>query len=106
MALAQISGTPSSVRARTVSTLASMSVPMRDDRPARIVHAELAQRLLVGGVGLHHVGEPVGQLWHDLRVVVDAEHLVAEPDQRVGDLAAEPAQADHDDAVVLGVLSC
>ena len=34
-----------------------------------------------------------------LGVLVDAEHVVAQADQRLGDRAAEPAKADHHDAV-------
>ena len=76
--LAQISGTPISVSASTVSTLASMSVPMPTTARAKSCDAELAQRVRVGGVGLDHVGEPVRPVLHDLLVLVDAEHLVAQ----------------------------
>jgi len=58
---------------------------------------ELAKRLAVGGVGLHHVGEPVGPPLHDLGVLVDAEHVVAQSQHRIGDLPAEPAEPDHRD---------
>ena len=39
-----------------------------------------------------------------LAFVVDAEHLVTEAEQRLGDLPAEPAQPDHHDVVAGGVL--
>ena len=38
----------------------------------------------------------------DKGVLVDAEHVVPEPGERFGDRAAEPAEADHDNAVAAG----
>ena len=54
----------------------------------------------VGGVGVHHVRQPVGPLGHPRLVVVDGQHLVPEPDQRLGDGAAEAAEPDDEHGVV------
>ena len=76
-----------------------------DHGPLEGVHAQLAQRVLVGAVGLHDMGQPIGVVLHDLHALVDAEDLVAQLGQRLGERAAEPAQADHHDAVGIFVES-
>ena len=69
------------------------------------MHAELAHRLLVGGVGLHDVGQPAGQRLDGAGVGVDAEHLGAPGHQLQGEGLAESAEADHGDgALGAGVL--
>ena len=57
IALAQMSGISRSTSSEVVRMLASRSVPMRDDGAVEVGHAELAQRLDVGGVGGDDVGE-------------------------------------------------
>ena len=73
------------------------------DGVPELVHAEPAQGVAVRGVRLDDMGEPVRPGLHQLGVLVDAEHVVPEPDQRFGDGAAEAAEADDDDAVAAGV---
>ena len=70
-----------STSARTVRTLASMSVPMATTARSKSPDAELAQGLVVGAVGAHHVGELVSPSLDQSLVRVDGEDLVAEPDQ-------------------------
>ena len=48
-----------------------------DDGAAEVRHTELAERILVGGIGLHHVGQVVSELLHGDAVVVDRQDLVA-----------------------------
>ena len=71
------------------------------DRDHGMVHvgdAELAQRRLVGGVGLHDVGQLARRDLDQVLVGVDPQHLVAERSAaRVGERPAEAAQADHHD---------
>ena len=69
-----------------------------DHGSPEIVDAELAQRIAVGRVGLHDVGELVRPALHQVGVLVDGEHLVPQTDERGSDCAAEPAEADDDDA--------
>ncbi len=67
----------------------------------RVADAELTQRRLAGGVGLHDVREVPRVLLHTMLVGIDAEHLMAHLDQGVGQRRPEPAEADdHDLAVV------
>ena len=66
-------------------------------------YPELQQRVRARRVGLDDAGEPAGPLLDDLRVPVQREHVVAEPDERVGRRGPEAAQPDdHDRAVVRG----
>ena len=69
------------------------------DGPLELLHAEAPQGVAVRRVRLDDVGEPVRPGLHELGVLVDAEHVVPEADERFGDRAAEPAEADHHDAV-------
>ena len=73
----------------------------RHDRGDGITHAELTQRLFVGGVGLHHMGEVTGVLLHPVFVGIDAEHLVAHVDQCACERGTEPAETDHDDLALV-----
>ncbi|MDT4888208.1 hypothetical protein FQZ97_1247270 [compost metagenome] len=67
--------------------------------PVELVHGELAQHFLLGGVRPHHVGQaPVVGL-HDLFVRVDAEHFGALRLKLQRQGAAETSQADDDDGV-------
>ena len=59
------------------------------------MHGQLAQGLLVRGVGAHHVGEPAVEVLDGALVRVDAEHLEAGLHQLEGDAAPEPAEAEH-----------
>nr|GEU28221.1 hypothetical protein [Tanacetum cinerariifolium] len=68
------------------------------DRVREFAHTQLAHRALVGGVGLHRVGQPVGPSLHQVRVAVDAHDVVAEAHQRVRDRTAKASQADDDHA--------
>jgi len=71
--------------------------PDPDDGPLEVGDAELAQGLLVGGVGDDDVREPVGELLYVVRVGVDAQHLHPVRLELQGERAAEPAQTDHHD---------
>ena len=68
-----------------------------DDGIAEVGDTELAERLLTGRVGLHDMGEQVGVVLDPATVVVDAQHLEAEPHEFGPDGSPEPAQADDDD---------
>ena len=48
------------------------------------------------GVGDDRVGDPLGPLLHEGLVVVDGEHLAAEPVELSRGGGAEPAEADHE----------
>ena len=43
------------------------------------------------------MGEAVRHALDQCRIFVDAKHFVTHPDQRMGDGAAEPAEADDED---------
>ena len=101
MALAHTSSMPSSTTLSTVSTLASMSVPMpttaRSNCSAPIwrsasVSVESAATTWV---------KSLGELLHDLGALVDGEHVVAELHQRAGDGRAEATEADHEHRCVV-----
>ena len=103
--MAQISATPSSVRASTVSTLASMSVPMPTTaRPNSATPSWRSASSSVESAWTTWVSRSDHSL-DQLGVLVDAEHLVPEADQRVRDLAAEAAEADDDHAVARACLA-
>ena len=61
------------------------------------VARQLAQRLDVGGVCLHDVGEFLGVARDEGRVRVDAQHLDVEVDQRLGSRRTEAPQPQDDD---------
>jgi hypothetical protein len=71
-----------------------------DHGPPELAGPELPQDLDVGGVGLHDVGEVVGEVLHDPLVDVHAEHLVAEAHQRLRQRAPEPPEPDHQHPVL------
>jgi hypothetical protein len=72
------------------------------DGPLELVHAEAPQRVAARRVRLDDMGEAVRPGLHERGVLVDSEHVVPEADERFGDCAAEPAEADHHDAVAAG----
>ena len=82
-----------------------MSAPIATTARSKSRDAELAQRLVVGGVGLDDVGEVVGPALDERRVLVDGEHFLPMLHQRLGDGGAEPAQADDDHGRGVGLLS-
>ena len=74
----------------------------RHDDAFELGHGELPQRLLLGRVRTHHVGEQPVVVLHDLLAVVDAEHLGSVRHQLERERAAEPAEPDHRDGPCLG----
>ena len=101
VARAQICGTPSSASASTVSTLASTEAPMAT-----------TTRRKSATPSCRSAPSSVASAWTTRSSYADqrctcaasrsmAEHLVVEPGQRPGQVAAEPAQPDHHDAAVV-----
>ena len=63
----------------------------RDDADVVVLQPEVAQRLLVGGVGLHDMGEQLADLLDALAVAVDPDDIVAARHERRRDRRAEAA---------------
>ena len=68
-----------------------------DDGGGEVLGPELLERLEVGGVGFHHVGQGVGVPLDESVVAFDREDLPALADELGGEGDAEPAQADDED---------
>ncbi len=69
----------------------------RDDRRLELARAELAHGPLVRRVRLDNVREDAREFLDELRVGVDAEHLVAHADKGRRETTAEAAQPDDDE---------
>ena len=82
--------------------LAWMSFPIPTTARLKSAAPDLAQGLDVGGVGLHDVGQVDRAGLDDLRRGVDAEHVVAQAHERLGERAAEAAEADDEGGIVTG----
>ena len=66
-----------------------------------ILKPQLLQRLLVDGVGLDDVREPVRHLLHHAQFGVDAEHVVPCLHELLRHRGPEPSEADDGDLLLL-----
>ena len=99
IALATMRGTPSSERTDVVRMLASTSVPIATIGRPELGRADLRHGFRVGRVALDDVRELVRVALDELLAQVDAEHLVAERDERLRERAAEAAEPDDEKLV-------
>ena len=76
--------------------------PDRDDRGPELRRADLRHRLGIGRIALDDVRQLVCVPLHGLLAEVDAEHLVAELDERLGKRAAETAEPDDEELLLPG----
>jgi hypothetical protein len=72
-----------------------------DDGGVELLCPELAERVDVGGIRLHHVGERAGEFLDQGRVPFDRQDLAALLDQLLGRRRAEAAEPDDKDRRVV-----
>ena len=84
-----------------MSTDASIDEPTAHDGDREVLRADLSQGVDRTGVGDDRVGHALGPLLHEGLVVVDRQHLAAEPVELSGGGGAEPAEADHEHRCVV-----
>ncbi len=68
-----------------------------DDGLVEVADPQLVESLVVGDIGLDHVGQLVGIALDEHRVGVDGEDLLAHGDQRTGDRGPEPPEPHDED---------
>jgi len=66
-----------------------------DNGHVDVLDAGRAECLVIGGIELNGVADDVGHPVHAFLVVVDANDVLAEIDERLGHGRPEPAETDH-----------